>query len=176
MRHGRCSCSMSFGGDRGRRYRMAAGQPRRAVRLDHGCLHLHEHHEHFRTAGRDQDCVGVHPQHRRHVPRLARAALDGVARARRHPRSCGSRIHRRGGDRRGGAPHREAAGHGHPGGIPGKAERGAGRASPDRSGRRAVSGGAAGRRVAVQRGVRCPRREHRRFPWLAARAPRCPTR
>ena len=74
-------------------------------------VHLHHRHQHLRAAGRDQDRVVLHPDHHRHLARVAGAALDRAARARHsEPDEAASAIHRRLGEARRGRPdHREPA-------------------------------------------------------------------
>ena len=66
------------GGDHG----VAADRPVGAVPVDRRGVRLYERHQHHRAAGRHQDRVGVHRQHRRHVARVPHTAVDGAARAR----------------------------------------------------------------------------------------------
>ena len=66
-----------------------------AVPRHHGRLRLHDDHQHLRAARRHQDRLALHRHHRRHVARVARAALDRAARARHRARRAGGAVHRR---------------------------------------------------------------------------------
>ncbi len=60
-------------------------------------LHLHHRRQRLRAAGRGEDRLLLHRCDRRHLVRLPRAPLDGVARGGDRPRRGRRTVHRRGG-------------------------------------------------------------------------------
>ncbi len=68
--------------------------------IDHARVRLHHGHQHLRASRGHQDRLGVHPDHHRHVARLARAAIDRAARRRHRRRRARVGVHRRRRERR----------------------------------------------------------------------------